>query len=45
LMGVTVITSLFYMRPWCKTLCPLRAITDAIHTLRRWVLRSDYSKP
>jgi NosR/NirI family nitrous oxide reductase transcriptional regulator len=37
LLGVVLVASLFLLRPWCNILCPLRAVTDYIRMLRRWV--------
>jgi len=35
LLGLILILSLFVARPWCKYICPVRAVTDYIRLLRR----------
>ncbi len=45
LMALVVITALFYRRPWCRTLCPLRAMTDGILALRRMLSARPDSSP
>lgn len=37
LLAVVLVVSLFYTRPWCSYLCPLRAVSDYVRMLRRWV--------
>lgn len=39
-----VITSLFVHRPWCKTLCPINALTDYLLFCRSWVKQIKKSK-
>ena len=38
LLAVVLVASLFIFRPWCNYLCPLRAVSDFIKTMRRWVV-------
>lgn len=35
LMAVIVILSLFFTRPWCNYLCPIRAVSDLIIIIRK----------
>lgn len=44
LMAVIVLTSLFFARPWCNYLCPLKAVSDFIKTIRKMIL-TKISKP
>ncbi len=36
-LAVVLIVSLFFRRPWCSYLCPLRPVTDFLKLLRKWV--------
>lgn len=37
LLGITLAASLFLHRPWCRYLCPLRPVTEYVHTWRQWM--------
>ncbi len=37
LLAVVLIVSLLMVRPWCHYLCPLRAVSDYVRMLRRWL--------
>jgi len=43
LLAIVLVASLFINRPWCNYLCPLRAVSDFIKTMRRWIL--NFVKP
>jgi len=36
LLGLTLLTSLLFRRPWCRYLCPVSAVTALILLLRNW---------
>jgi len=36
LLGLVLLTSLVYRRPWCRYLCPITAFADLIRFLRSW---------
>lgn len=40
LLAVTVIASLFILRPWCRFLCPLRAVADFMRGLGSLLTRT-----
>ena len=37
LLAVVLVASLFVTRPWCNYLCPIRAVTDFLRLVRKWV--------
>lgn len=41
---LVLITSLFVHRPWCKTLCPITAMTDYIVFLKDWYKQATKQK-
>jgi NosR/NirI family transcriptional regulator, nitrous oxide reductase regulator len=43
LLALVLTVSLFLVRPWCSYLCPLRAVSDYVRMLRRWVKDSVFS--
>ena len=43
LLGVVLVVSLFWRRPWCAYLCPLRPVTNALKTTRQAVFKSGKS--
>jgi len=38
LLAVTLLASLFITRPWCNFLCPIRAVTDYLRSVREGAL-------
>ena len=38
LLAAVLIASLFWVRPWCLILCPIRAVLDTLRMARRSVL-------
>jgi uncharacterized protein with FMN-binding domain len=41
LMAIVTLTALFITRPWCNYLCPLRAVSDYVKLMRRWIRKRD----
>jgi len=41
---LVLITSLFFRRPWCQLLCPVKPVFEYFQTLRNWLLSSIKSK-
>lgn len=41
LLAVVLIAALFITRPWCNYLCPLRAVSDYIRSMKQWIRGSD----
>jgi hypothetical protein len=40
LLILVLLSSLFFVRPWCSTLCPVKPVMDFIRMVRVWVMRS-----
>lgn len=40
LLAVVLVAALFFRRPWCSYLCPLRPVTDFIRLVRNWPKKS-----
>lgn len=40
LLIIVLLTSLFFKRPWCTLLCPVKPVFDFISMLRNWILRN-----
>ncbi|MCP4151837.1 MAG: FMN-binding protein [bacterium] len=45
LMALITVAALFTTRPWCNYLCPLRAVSDYIKSLRAWVKPASRQEP
>lgn len=41
IMAVIVLLSLFFTRPWCNYLCPLRAVSDFIKKIRKMIIAKN----
>jgi len=37
LLAVVLVASLFITRPWCNYLCPIRAVTEYLRLVRKWI--------
>ncbi len=38
LLIIVLLSSLFFVRPWCNVLCPIKPVMDFIRMIRRWVV-------
>jgi NosR/NirI family nitrous oxide reductase transcriptional regulator len=37
LLGIVLIASLIFRRPWCSYLCPIRPVTDFVRMIKNWI--------